>query len=473
MWRRAYHECRRREDRCRPPILPGVGSSDVDVAVLGAGIAGLAAALELRAAGREVVVLEAEAAPGGVLRTERTGGYTIERGPNLFRVSGEADAFLARHGAAGVLLPAGPESGVRSLLVRGRLVEVPASLAGAIGTPLLSARGKLRVLAEPFVPRGSAQGESVAEFVARRLGVEALERAVAPALVGVYAGDETQLGAEAVFPALTAYERSHGSIARGALAAARAARRAGAHAARRGSWSTREGTAGLARALAERLGGAIALGTAARAIAKDGGGFAIETDGGTRRARALIVALPAFCAADLVRSLDVELADGLARIAYAPLASLALALDPRAIAGAGPRHRLPGAARGGARAPRRALPEPRLPRPGARRARARRGAPRRRALARRGRRTRRRAPRARARRARPRARAARRARAPRRRALAARGAAAGPRAPAPRRGSPRARGAPRRAAPRRRLPRRRRGGRRARLGRAGRGRAPA
>ncbi|HVH07680.1 MAG TPA: protoporphyrinogen oxidase [Myxococcota bacterium] len=308
-----------------------MGSSDIDVAVLGAGIAGLAAALELRAAGRDVVVLEAEAAPGGVLRTERTGGYTIERGPNLFRVSGEADTFLARHGAAGVLLPAGPESGVRSLLVRGHLVEAPASLAGAIATPLLSARGKLRVLAEPFVPRGSAQGESVAEFVARRLGVEALERAVAPALVGVYAGDETQLGAEAVFPALTAYERSHGSIARGALAAARAARRAGTHAARRGSWSTREGTAGLARALAERLGGAIALGTAARALAKDGGGFAIETDGGTRRARALIVALPAFCAADLLRSLDVELAEGLARIAYAPLASLALALDPPAM----------------------------------------------------------------------------------------------------------------------------------------------
>jgi oxygen-dependent protoporphyrinogen oxidase len=308
----------------------GVGSSDVEVAVLGAGVAGLAAALELRAAGAEVAVLEAGTTPGGVLSTERLGGYTIERGPNLFRVPAAADAFLARHELADRLVAAGPESGLRSLLVGGRLVAVPGSVAGAIATPLLSARGKLRVLAEPLVPRGDARGESVAEFVARRLGREALERAVAPALVGVYAGDETRLGAEAVFPSLTEYERSRGSITRGALAAALAARRAGGPAPRRGSWSTREGTAGLARAMAERLGAALVLRCAVRGVAKEGAGFAIETDAGVRRTRRVVVALPAWRAADALRPLDTELAAGLASIEYAPLASVALGVDPRA-----------------------------------------------------------------------------------------------------------------------------------------------
>jgi oxygen-dependent protoporphyrinogen oxidase len=304
-----------------------VASSDLDVVVLGAGIAGLAAALALQAAGRDVAVLEAGDAPGGVMRTDRIRGYTVERGPSLFRVSAEAGAFLASHGLAEALLAAGPEARLRSLLVEGRLVPVPASLAGAATTPLLSARGKLRILAEPFVRRGDPTGESVAEFVARRLGAEALDRLVVPFLVGVYAGDETKLGAEAVFPSLVAFERVQGSIARGALADAIGRARASG-AARRGSFSTREGAGGLARALAERLGTRVRTGTPARAIARESDGLSIETDAGSWRARKVVVALPAWRAAELLRPLDAALGEGLARIAYAPIASVALGLDP-------------------------------------------------------------------------------------------------------------------------------------------------
>jgi len=301
--------------------------SEVEVAVVGAGAAGLAAALELRARGADVALLEAGDAPGGVMRSERAQGFLFERGPNAFQVKPAALAFLRRHGLEGALVPAAPEARLRSLLRDGRLVPVPTGIAAALTTPLLSPRGKLRALAEPFVRRGDPTGESVAGFVSRRLGEETLERLVAPFLVGVYAGDETRLGAEAVFPPLVAFERARGSIVRGALAAALVrARPRGL----RGSWSTAEGLGGLARALAVGLGERLVLRTRVAALARDGAGFRLELERGALRARALVLALPAYGAAELLRPLDADLADGLASIEYAPLVSMPVAADPAA-----------------------------------------------------------------------------------------------------------------------------------------------
>jgi protoporphyrinogen oxidase len=54
------------------------------VAVVGAGIAGLAAAWELARAGCDVTVLESERRPGGMVVTERRDGFVIEGGPDGF-----------------------------------------------------------------------------------------------------------------------------------------------------------------------------------------------------------------------------------------------------------------------------------------------------------------------------------------------------------------------------------------------------
>jgi oxygen-dependent protoporphyrinogen oxidase len=315
------------------------GAPEVEVAVVGAGAAGLAAALELRGRGADVALLDAGEAPGGVMRSEAAEGFLFERGPNALQVKPAALAFLRRHRLEAELIPAGPEARLRHLLRGGRLVPVPAGLGAAVATPLLSARGKLRALAELFVPRGDAAAESVAEFIARRLGHEALDALVAPFLVGVYAGDETRLGAEAVFPALVAFEREHGSILRGALAGAvERARLAGPQGAPlrglRGSWSAPAGLGGLARILAERLGEQVALRTRVASLAREGAGFRLELEGGARgplRARGLVLALPAPAAAELTRALDPELAALLARIEYAPLVSAALSVEPGAV----------------------------------------------------------------------------------------------------------------------------------------------
>src|SRR2546422_4231202 len=66
------------------------------VAVVGAGIAGLAAAWGLEQAGVAVTVLESERRPGGVIVTERRDGFLVEGGPDGFLAAAPDLPALAR-----------------------------------------------------------------------------------------------------------------------------------------------------------------------------------------------------------------------------------------------------------------------------------------------------------------------------------------------------------------------------------------
>jgi len=301
-----------------------VRTQDADTLVVGAGAAGLAAAHELRARGREVLVLDAGDRPGGVMRSEIRGGFLFECGPNTFQLKAPALRLLRRAGLEAALVKASPASRKRFLLRGDRLVPVPLGPGALLGTSLLSGRAKLRLLAEPFIRRGDAREESVADFVARRLGPEVVDALVGPFLTGVYAGDERVLGAEAVFPALVAWERESGSLAGGAL---REMLRRGERGAP-GSWSAAKGLGPLARLLADGLGEAVCLGTRVRAVAREAWGWTVSLDGSELRARTLLIAADAAGAAELLASLDAESAAFLRAVDYAPIASVALPVDP-------------------------------------------------------------------------------------------------------------------------------------------------
>lgn len=301
---------------------------DVDALVVGAGVAGLGAAHALKARGFETALLDPSTQPGGVLQSVRAGDYLFERGPNTIAVKAPALALLRRLGLEDRVLPASPASRLRFLYHDACLEPLPTGLAAAVTTPLLSPRGKLRVLREPFVRRGDAAGESVHEFCSRRLGPEASERLVGAFLTGVYAGDERELGAEAVFPQLVEAERESGSIVRGLLAA----RRRDSPRGLRGIYSTPLGLGDLAAALAEPLGDACRLGVRAERLARDGDHWRIEARGAggdeAWSAKRLVLAAPAAESAALVEPVDATLAAGLRAIAYAPIVSVAVAVDP-------------------------------------------------------------------------------------------------------------------------------------------------
>jgi oxygen-dependent protoporphyrinogen oxidase len=301
--------------------------------VVGAGAAGLGAAVELQARSRDVLVIDPADRPGGVMRTDHVGGYVIERGPNTFQVKAPMLASLRRDGLDSGLQKASPASRLRCVYHEGRLVPVPMSPVALVRTPLLSGRAKGRLLLEPFLRRGDGAGESVAEFVERRLGPEVVSNLVGPFLTGVYAGDENELGAEAVFGSLVGFERRAGSIVTGGLAGLFGRR---GPKGLRGIHSGRNGLGPFARTLAERLVEPPALGTRVSGIRREGGEWLVSVAGAggesRLRTRRLVVATPARAAAEILRGVSPAAADELEAIRYAPIVSAAVGVKPEDVA---------------------------------------------------------------------------------------------------------------------------------------------
>jgi len=302
---------------------------EVGAVVVGAGIAGLAAALELQETIPEVLVIDASDRPGGVMRTDHVSGYVVERGPNTVMVKAPMQACLEHNALEGELVKARPASRRRFVFRDGRLEPVPMSPRGFVGTRLLSFRGKARMLAEPFIRRGDGSLESVAEFAGRRLGGEAVTGLVGPFLTGVYAGDERQLGAASVFPGLVEAERRHRSLAIGALADAIARR---GERGLPGSYSAVEGLGPFARKLAERLVEPPALGARVTSLRRDGGEWRVGLAGAAGdhevRTRRVVLATDAPGAAEILRGESPRVAELLAKIVYAPIVGVPLGVDP-------------------------------------------------------------------------------------------------------------------------------------------------
>jgi oxygen-dependent protoporphyrinogen oxidase len=307
-----------------------LSTPEVEAIVVGAGIAGLAAAVELQQHLQDVLVIDPSDRPGGVMRTDHVGGYVIERGPNTFQVKAPMLASLRRDGLDPLLLRALPASRLRCIYHGGHLVRVPMSPVGLVRTPLLSARGKWRLLAEPFVRRGDGGVESVAEFAGRRLGREAVDNLVGPFLTGVYAGDEQQLGAEAVFGSLVENERRAGSITAGLVAGL--FRRRGPKGLR-GIHSATEGLGPFARGLSELLVEPPALGSSVSGVRREGGEWTVDVSGAggvsRLRTRRLVVAAPSREAAEILRSASPEAAAELESISYAPIVGVPVGIKPQ------------------------------------------------------------------------------------------------------------------------------------------------
>ena len=146
------------------------------VAIIGAGITGLTAAFYLQRKGIHVTVYEASGRVGGVIQSLRQDGYLAEFGPNTLLETSPKIAQLVRDaGLESRRVEPEPKASNRYVVRYRRPIAMPESPFGFFTTKLFSAKAKLAVLREPFVPRRTdGKEESVAEFVLRRLGKEGL-----------------------------------------------------------------------------------------------------------------------------------------------------------------------------------------------------------------------------------------------------------------------------------------------------------
>lgn len=318
-----------------------------DAVVVGGGISGLTAAWRLHQAGSHVLLLESAPRVGGVIQTTRQQGFQAEDGPNTFLRSAHAIRELAE---ALSLTPCGASLDAKNRYIYRHqcLIPLPMSPGAFIRSPLLSLRGKLRLLGEPLCAarrrHGDDDDESVADLIRRRLGREVLNAVINPFLAGVYAGNPEALSARAVFPKLVQWERAHGSLLQGAIADRLASRRAGKHAAPKAKaayepalYSFDGGMAALPTALADALPASAIL-TGAPVLAIDRIAHATPpyrltlADGRSLAARAVVLATPADTAARLLGALlPPAQQEFLATIPYAPVSVVHLGVERSAI----------------------------------------------------------------------------------------------------------------------------------------------
>jgi oxygen-dependent protoporphyrinogen oxidase len=321
------------------------------VVVLGGGITGLAAAYRLRelAAAHEMpletILLESCARVGGALETIRAGGYVIETGADsILSEKPSALRLVKRLGLEADII--GTQERFRRTYVvhNGRLVPIPdgfSLMAPALLRPVLRSKlfspfGKLRMIAEPLIPRRRRRDdESLATFVRRRLGREVLERVAQPLAGGIYTADPAMLSVAATMPRFVELERRYGSLIRGLKATSRLNRAAREASGARWSLfvSFTNGIAQLTDTLAMRLGNSVRC----RAHVT---GLERQTPAARPRRRAwrlrldddlsveadaIVCTIPAYAAAPLLRPHSETLAAMLEELEYASAATVNVA----------------------------------------------------------------------------------------------------------------------------------------------------
>ena len=189
------------------------------VVIVGGGIAGLAAAYELHKAGRAVTVVEKDRL-GGVIRTERHGDLLVEGGPDSFiTVKPWAKELCEEMGLGDQLIPSRSKTvyvwsgGRLHEMPEGVFLTVPTKIGPFLRTGLISWPGKLRMGLDWILPRGpEVEDESVASFVRRRLGREALEKLAEPLMAGIFVASAEELSLRSTFPRFAQMEREHRSL---------------------------------------------------------------------------------------------------------------------------------------------------------------------------------------------------------------------------------------------------------------------
>jgi oxygen-dependent protoporphyrinogen oxidase len=183
------------------------------VAIIGGGIAGLAAAYALRDAGVAVTVLEGSPRLGGKLAVSPVAGIDVDAGAEaLLARRPEGVGLLAELGLDGERRQPGTTSagiwtrGQVRPLPRRQFMGVPAEPAELAATGLLSAEGLARAAADAELPAAPADDAdaSVTDRVGARMGREVVDRLVEPLLGGVYAGRCEDLSFQATLAPLAA-----------------------------------------------------------------------------------------------------------------------------------------------------------------------------------------------------------------------------------------------------------------------------
>lgn len=308
------------------------------VTIVGGGIAGLATAFYLqeksKAQGKEIhyALLERGDRWGGKIVTTSVDGFLIEGGPDLLLTQKPAGIQLCKDlGLGDRLIPTNNDRQRTFLVQNGKLVPfpsdfslVPTAFWPFVKSNLFSWPGKLRMGMDMWIPARKENGdESLADFIRRRFGREALDKIGGPMLAGIHSADPERLSLLSTFPMFAMMEKKYGSLIKAMREAKKQRPSQGKAPAMFNSLIG--GLGEMVDALVARLEGDLRLCTSVETIQKTDSGFDVLINGEVIRTDAIVLATPAYAAGDLVAAFAPELAQGLREIRYVSTATVSLA----------------------------------------------------------------------------------------------------------------------------------------------------
>jgi oxygen-dependent protoporphyrinogen oxidase len=208
-------------------------TSPKKIAIIGGGITGLAAAYELTQQARqtntpiEIELFEQAPELGGKIITKKDDPYLVEGGPDCFIVEKpwalqlikelglENELLNTSSGASGTFVF---DNNALHRLPDGVMMMVPTKMIPFLTSKLISWPGKIRMGCDLFIPRRKETGdETLASFVRRRLGQEALDKMAEPLIGGIHAGNPENMSLLSTFPRFLEMEQDGGSLIVGML----------------------------------------------------------------------------------------------------------------------------------------------------------------------------------------------------------------------------------------------------------------
>ncbi|MBD1398767.1 protoporphyrinogen oxidase [Pontibacter sp. JH31] len=286
------------------------------VAIIGAGISGLALAYNLQKLGIAYDLFEAGSQVGGNMRTLRQKGYTMELGPSVLQMNEQLLELITELKLEGDVMPLTPRNNNRYVLRQGSYLPVPSCPKTFLADKLFSWEDRYRILQERKVPPAQIENETITQFFERRFGLQHADYLAAPLISGLHGGDPDQLLVSKAFPELKELETRYGSVLEGLVQK----KQKGVF---QRAFSFRNGMDTLPQAIADKL---ISLHTEHKVefIARHQGKFIISCasngDHDTEEYDKIVLALPAHQAAELLEFTYPGMAAALQNINYPPMA---------------------------------------------------------------------------------------------------------------------------------------------------------
>ncbi len=309
-----------------------INNSEYPVIIVGAGITGLALGFLLKQEKIPFLILEKKQRSGGIILSHEQDGYFFDIGPHSAVLDNATENFLVACGMKQQVLLPETTSDRRFILRDNTLHELKPHPINFIATSLLSAKGKVRLFAEPFIPKKrNDEEESLHHFIERRLGSEAADYLLNPFIAGIYAGNPKQLSLQAVFPKLAEMEKQHGSI----IKALKHYKKENPKAQERKIFSFKKGLHELTLHLKNILAEHLIEGIEVTEINKFQNGFQLKAHQQEQtkkfQTEKIVFTAPAYHTSEVVSSLSSQISNLLSKVHYPPVLQLSVGYEKKQI----------------------------------------------------------------------------------------------------------------------------------------------